>query len=105
MLPKLDDFRVTTSWTNSEKSVVRLLENPRGEKIIVKAYRRGFTALMFREYVVSSYVARRLPLVPRVLGFRPWRNELYFSYLSGQRVLEWVLQRFGGSLSLADFQS
>ena len=105
MLPKLDDFTVTTSWTNSEKSVVHLLESPRGEKVILKAYRRGFTTSMFRAYVASSYVARRLPLVPRVLGFQPWRNELYFSYISGQRVLEWVLQRFGGNLRLADFQS
>lgn len=48
----------------------------------------------------------RLAIVPRVFGFRPWCKELFFSYIPGQRVLEWVLERFGDrNLSLVDFHS
>src|SRR5207253_11420435 len=105
MLPKRDQFGVVTSWTNGQKAIVHLLENDIGEKLILKRYRPGFPVTMFREYAVARYVARRLSVVPRVIGFRPWRRELYFSYISGQRVLEWVLQRFGGNVALSDFQS
>lgn len=105
MLPKLDSLTVITSWTNGEKAVVHLLENGAGEKFIIKAYRPGYTATMFREYVVARYVARRLTVVPQVLGFRPWRKEICFSYVSGQRVLEWVMQRFGDNVTLSKFQS
>jgi hypothetical protein len=105
MLPKLDELSVITSWTNGQKAVVQLLEKSTGEKFIRKAYRPGFTAAMFREYVAARYVASKLSIVPKVLGFRPWRGELYFSYIPGQRVLEWVLQRFGGDVTLSEFQS
>ena len=105
MLLKLDKLTVITSWTNGEKAVVHLLENSAGEKLILKAYRAGFTATMLREYVVARYVARKLSIVPKVLGVRPRRRELYFSYVSGQRVLEWVLERFGGNLTVSEFQS
>ena len=105
MLPKPDELTVVTSWTNGHKAVVHLVENRTGEKLILKAYRPGFTSAMFREYVATRYVARKLSVVPRVLGFRPWRKELYFSYISGQRVLEWVLQRFGDNVTLSEFQS
>ena len=104
MLPKPDELTVVTSWTNGHKAVVHLVENRTGEKLILKAYRPGFTSAMFREYVATRYVARKLSVVPRVLGFRPWRKELYFSYISGQRVLEWVLQRFGDNVTLSEFQ-
>jgi aminoglycoside phosphotransferase len=105
MLPKRDELTVITSWTNSYKAIVHLMEDGSGAKLILKVYRSGFAATMVREYLVARYVARKLSVVPRVLGFRPCHRELYFSYISGQRVLEWVLQRFGGSLSLSEFQS
>lgn len=105
MLPKLHNFTVITSWTNSEKAVVHLLEHSAGEKLILKAYRPGYTATMFREYVVAKYLASRLLIVPQVLGFRPWEKELYLSYISGQRVLEWVMQRFGDNSNLSRFHS
>src|SRR5256885_8634915 len=89
MLPKPDELTVITSWTNGHKAVVHLVEHGNGEKLILKVYRPGFTSAMFREYVAARYVATKLSVVPRVLGFRPWRKELYFSYISGQRVLEW----------------
>src|SRR2546426_12645194 len=104
MLPKLDDLTIVTSWTNGRKAVVHLVENNNGQRLIVKVYRRGFIAAMFREYIASRYVSMRLSMVPRVVGFRPWRRELFFSYIQGQRVLEWVLQRFAGNdINLSEF--
>ena len=107
MLRTPEDFTTLTSWTNGHKAVVHLLATrPAGRKVILKAYRPGFFATMFREYLMTRYISRRLTIVPSVLDFRPWRRELYLSYLPGQRVLEWVLQRFGGGgLALSDFQS
>lgn len=105
MSPTLEDLAVITSWTNGRKAVIHLVKDSAGQKLIVKVYRPGFLAAMLREYVVARFVASRLSVVPRVLGFRPWRKELYFSYIPGQRVLEWVLQRFGDNVTLADFQS
>ncbi len=103
---KRDGFAILTSWTNSEKAIVHLVETRDGEKVILKIYRPGSIVRMFREYIVTKYVASRLSIVPKVLSFRPWRRELCFSYVSGQRVLEWVLERFGDKgLSLADFHS
>jgi hypothetical protein len=106
MLTDQDEFIVVTSWTNGRKAVVHLLEKSNGEKLIMKVYRRGFLITMLREYFVTKYIASRLSGTPRVVGFRPWRKELLLSYISGQRVLEWVLQKFGDSgLSLDEFQS
>jgi hypothetical protein len=105
MLPTPDDFTVTTSWTNGQKAVVDLMTNRAGKKIIKKVYRPGYTSAMFREYMVAKYVASRLAIVPQVLGFRPLQKELYFSYVSGQRVLEWVMQRFGDDVNLSRYQS
>src|SRR5436309_14949210 len=101
-----NEFIIVTSWTNGRKAVVHLLENAYGEKVIMKAYRPGFLITMFREYLMTQYIARRLSGSPRVLGFKPWRKTLFLSYVTGQRVLEWVLERFGDpDLKLADFQS
>ena len=87
-------------------ATVHLMANDSGDRVIKKVYRPGFTAKMFREYVVARYVAQRLSIVPRVLSFRPACREIFFSYLPGQRVLEWVLDRFGDTdLVLREFQS
>lgn len=105
MLTRPDQLTVITSWTNGEKALVHLMANRTGQKFIMKVYRPGFTARMFREYVAARYVANKLSIVPKVLAFRPWRKELYFSYIPGQRVFEWVLQRFGSNVTLSEFQS
>jgi len=103
---RLNGVTVVTSWTNGRKAVVHLVENGKGEKLIMKVYRRGFFLTMVREYIATRYIAGRRTDTPRVKGFRPWRRELMLSYVSGRRVLEWVLERFGDEgLSLADFQS
>jgi hypothetical protein len=61
---------------------------------------------MLREYLVTRYISTRVPGTPKVLALRPWRKELHLSYVPGQRVLEWVLERFGDvGLSLESFQS
>lgn len=99
-------LNLVTSWTNGRKAVVYLLEDGAGKKVIRKAYRPGFFLTMLREYVVTKYIAARLSFTPRVLAFSPRRGELWLSYVRGQRVLEWVLQRFADEgVSLSDFQS
>jgi len=101
-----NDFVVVTSWTNGRKAVVHLLENMNGDKVIMKVYRPGFLMTMIREYFMTRYLSGRLSGSPRVIGFKPWRKTLFLSYVNGQRVLEWVLERFGeADLKLADFQS
>ena len=106
MLQTPHKLTVVTSWVNGRAATVHLMANDSGDRVIKKVYRPGFTAKMFREYVVSRYVAQRLSIVPRVLAFKPARREIFFSYVPGQRVLEWVLERFGDKdLVLGEFQS
>ena len=92
-IPVSNECRVVTSWTNGRKAIVHLLAKPNGDTLIRKVYRRGFLAAMLREYFMTTYIACRLPSTLRVLGFNPWRKELFLSYVTGQRVLEWVLER------------
>jgi hypothetical protein len=92
------------SWTNGQKAVVHLVELPTGEKRIVKIYKPGFVGWMFREYLSLRYVSKRLPIIPKLICFRPSQKELVLSYIPGQRVLEWVLQRFGeANLNVEEF--
>ena len=92
------------SWTNGEKAVVHLVELPTGEKQIVKIYKPGFVGWMFREYLSLRYISKRLSIIPKLICFRPSQKELVLSYIPGQRVLEWVLQRFGeANLNLEEF--
>jgi serine/threonine protein kinase len=105
MWPTPDNVVVLTSWTNGHKAVVHLVQDNAGSEMIVKIYRPGFLLPMFREYAAATYAARRLSVVPRVVAFRPLRRELYFSYVRGARVLEWVLARFGHQVNLTEFQS
>jgi len=106
MSRKPDEMRIITSWTNGRKATVHLVQNGGSERVILKIYRPGYLGSMFREYLATRYVASRLPIVPRVLRFRPLKKELVLTYLSGQRVLEWVLDRFGDEgVVLSEFQS
>jgi len=103
---KLDRLAPVTSWSNGRKAAVYLLQDSDGSKFIKKAYRPGFRSPMCREFVMAAYAASRMTIVPRVLAFRPWRDELFLEYLPGERVLEWVLRHFGPrGLVAADFQS
>src|SRR6266567_8713152 len=106
MSRRSDDRRIITSWTNGRKATVHLVRNSCGEQLVLKIYRPGFWVSMLREYLTTSYVARRLSVGPKVLSFRLCRKEILLSYVSGERVLEWVLQRFGDDeVVLSDFQS
>lgn len=105
MSRKHEALTLVTSWTNGRKAVVHLLEDPSGTKVIRKTYRQGFQFRMWWEYLMSMYVSRRTSITPRVVAFRPWRKEIFLEYLEGQRVLEWVLCRFGRSVNSAEFQS
>ena len=55
--------------------------------------------------MIAKYLASTLTIVQQVLAFRPWEKELYLSYISGQRVWERVMQRFGDNVNLARFHS
>ena len=105
-IPLLDEGRILCSWTNGRKALVLLVEDPRGRKAIVKRYRTRFVATMLREYFVTKHLAQRLQIVPRVLGFQILRRQIVLSYVEGQRLLEWVLQRYGDpGLELQAFQN
>jgi predicted Ser/Thr protein kinase len=106
MWRRREETRIITSWTNGRKALVHLIENSVGEKRIMKIYRPGFERVMFREYLAARYVSKRVSVAPRVLSFRPMRRELVYSYIRGQRVLEWVLERLGDTgIELSEFQS
>jgi hypothetical protein len=105
MFPAPDELMPVKSWTNGRKAVVELLQDRSGASVIRKVYRPGFRRWMFREYAMAAYVSSRTSLSPRVLAFRPWRSEMFIQYLPGQRVLEWVLTRFGKNLNMAEFDS
>jgi tRNA A-37 threonylcarbamoyl transferase component Bud32 len=97
-------MKTVCSWTNGEKAVVHLVELHTGEKRIVKIYKPGFVGWMFREYLSLRYVSKRLSIIPKLICFRPSQKELVLSYIPGQRVLEWVLQRFGeANLNVEEF--
>jgi hypothetical protein len=104
-MPQKDEVAsILCSWTNGQKAVVNLVELQSGQKQILKIYKPGFAAWMFREYVSIRYVSQRLSIVPKLIRFNPFRRELVLSYIPGQRVLEWVLQRFGQpDLQLEEF--
>jgi len=100
------DFTIITSWTNGQKAEVHLLRQEGMQQVIMKAYRRGFERFMIREYLAARYLGSRLAVVPKVIRFQPTSRRLFFSYIEGKRVLEWVLERFGDKdIQLADFQS
>jgi len=100
------DSNTVCSWTNGRKANVYLIENGRGRKVILKRYSARFFVTMFREYFLTSYLSRRLDVIPEVLEFNPLRREIVFSYIEGERLLEWVLSRYGkGDYNLEDFHS
>jgi len=95
---------VLCSWTNGKRAVVNLVQNEAGEKYIHKIYYRGHSLWMLREYANAKYLSSRLSIVPRLISFHYWHRELVFSYIPGQRVFEWVLERFGDpGLQLDEF--
>ena len=105
MSHRLDGLSTLDSWTNGRKAVVQLVGDASGFRAIRKQYRVGFTPQMHREFLMTSYAASRTSICPSVLSFRPWTRELFIEYLPGERVLEWVLERFGDDLDLAAFKS
>ncbi len=100
------EMREVSSWTNGGRADVFLLANRDGKKLIVKRYRPHFIGTMLRDYFMLKYVSGRLAIAPRVLEFSPRKLELCLSYLEGQRLLEWVLQRYGDEgIQLGRYQS
>jgi len=92
------------TWTNGRRAVVHLVERSDEKMEIRKVYKPGYFWWMVREYLNTRYLGARLPVVPRLIRFRPLHRELVVTYIPGQRVLEWVLERFGGpNLRLEEF--
>ena len=95
---------VLRSWTHGAKADVDLVDGARG-RVIRKRYRPGPTALaaMMREYLALKAL-QGLNIVPKVIDFLPLHRQLSISFLAGERLLEWVLARYGGpGLDLASF--
>ena len=77
------NLTVVTAWTNGRKAEVHLVQDGEGAKFIKKVYRHGWRGRMFRECMMAAYVSGLVSISPRVLAFRPWRNEIVFQYLPG----------------------
>jgi serine/threonine-protein kinase RIO1 len=106
MSPKLRDHKVINRWTNGRKAVVYLLDRGDGSCFILKHYKARFMGTMFREWSSTKYLATRVSQTPRLLGASFLRRSLEISYFEGERVLEWVLARFGPKdLDLKEFAS
>jgi len=90
-----DRGTVVRTWTNGSKADVDLVSLP-DRRIIRKRYRAGVVprTAMFREYL-GLKMLQGLEFVPSVVEFLPFERQLAMSFLEGQRVLEWVLERFG----------
>jgi len=101
-----DNSNITCSWTNGRKANVYLVEQECGQKLISKRYKVHFVPTMVREYLLTTYLSRRLDIIPKVLGFKLFSRELMLSYIRGERVFEWVLSRYGDTgINLEDFCS
>jgi Lipopolysaccharide kinase (Kdo/WaaP) family len=106
MWPSFEERDVRKSWTNGDKADVHLVVTPAGEPQILKIYRPGFTAWMFREYLTLRQLFGRSVPVPQLRGFKLFRRELLMSFVPGERVLEWGLREFGGPiLNVEEFQN
>jgi Ser/Thr protein kinase RdoA (MazF antagonist) len=86
--------RSVASWTNGSQAEVHLLEDEEGTRTILKCYRAGKTTVMLRELLALRWLGR-LAVLPRVLDYDLRGRTLQLSYIAGDRVLEWVLDRFG----------
>ena len=94
------------TWTNGSKAEVDLVSQ-NGGFFIRKRYRPGVVPgmAMAREYL-GLKALQGLEFVPQLVTFRPMRRELSISFLDGDRVLEWVLGRYGpAGLDLNSFTS
>ena len=99
-------WHVVRTWTNGSKAEVDLISGP-AEFVIRKRYRMGRVAgtAMVREYL-GLKLLQHLEIVPKVVQFLPLRRQLSISFIKGDRVLEWVMARYGEpDVDLASFAS
>jgi tRNA A-37 threonylcarbamoyl transferase component Bud32 len=97
---------VVCSWTNGRKAIVYLVELESGQRMVLKRYRVRFLATMVREYLLTTYLSHRLDITPKVVAFKPFSRELVVEFIPGERVLEWVLARYGDNgIRLEEFRS
>lgn len=100
------DANIVCAWTNGRKADVYLVEQEGGCKVVVKRYRLRFIATFVRECLTTRYLSQRIDVLPRVVACHPLQRELVLSYMEGERVLEWVLARYGErNIKLDDFRS
>jgi tRNA A-37 threonylcarbamoyl transferase component Bud32 len=84
-------------WDNGAKAVVSHVKGPDGIDYISKVYRKGQFHTFLRELMVLKFLGPRVSCVPAVLSFDLSRRETFLNFIGGERVLEWVLRRFGGA--------
>lgn len=90
---KYDEWDTVTEWTNGSKADVYLIRSKDGARAIRKCYRRRLLRPILQEYVSLRYLAKT-GIVPEILRFSLRRAEFVLSFIEGQRVLEWVVERF-----------
>ncbi len=106
MLQMHRDHDVINRWTNGRKAIVYLLGRKDGSCFILKHYKLRFLGTMIREWSATKYLSERVLHTPRLLGANFLTRSLEISYCEGERVLEWVLARYGPqNLDLKEFGS
>lgn len=101
----LPGHKVLVAWTNGRRAAAYLLEDEIGRKCVLKHYRPGNLPIMIKEMIALRCLAT-LDVAPQVLSYELAASTLILSYVPGERVLEWVLRRYGDrGLDLAQFSS
>lgn len=97
---------VVSKWDNGSKANVSHLRDSTGNEYIRKDYRSGQFLTFCRELAVLKYLGARISCVPLVLRYELAGSTTYLEYVDGERVLEWVLRKFGvGHIDLESYRS
>jgi hypothetical protein len=106
MLPTPSDHQVVTSWLNGRKAAVHLLKRPDATLYILKQYKAKCFPTYLRELFATAHLAKKTKVTPRLLSSNIFQRTFCLGFIPGQRVLEWVLERFAPTkVNLEEFQS
>lgn len=93
-------------WENGARANVTHSRDSNGVEYVEKAYRSGEYFTFYRELMALKYLGPRISCVPSVLSFDIRRRITCLEFVAGERVLEWVLKKFGRSdIEIEAFQS
>jgi tRNA A-37 threonylcarbamoyl transferase component Bud32 len=90
----LPGHRVLAAWTSGRRAAAYLLEDELGRKCVLKRYRPGHLPIMIKEMVALRCLAR-FDVAPQLVSYEIGTRTLVLTYVAGERVLEWVLRRYG----------